>query len=123
MTDNEKYINLAELKKKVRYWAKTRGMPNSALQDFSSMINRLPVTVKGDLETTLEEKAELVKHGHLINLPKALDPNEHPVMCSVCKSVTSLYHGYKPRYCSDCGAKLDEIRETLTESRIEVKQQ
>lgn len=54
-----------------------------------------------------KKKAELVKHGHLINLPKALDPSEQPVMCSVCESVTSLYHGYKPRYCANCGAKLD----------------
>lgn len=54
MTDKEKYINLAELKKKVRYWAKTRGMSNLSLQDFLNMINNLPVTVKGDLETTLE---------------------------------------------------------------------
>lgn len=54
-----------------------------------------------------KKKAELVKHGHLINLPKALDPSERPVMCSVCKSVTSLYHGYKPRYCSNCGIKFD----------------
>lgn len=53
------------------------------------------------------EEEEIVKHGHLINMPKALDSSERPVMCSVCKSVTSLYHGYKPRYCSDCGAKLD----------------
>lgn len=53
------------------------------------------------------EGEEIVKHGYLIDLPKALDPSERPVRCSVCKSVTSLYHGYKPRYCSDCGAKLD----------------
>ena len=51
------------------------------------------------------EGEEVVKHGYLINKPKALDPSEQPVMCSVCRSVTSLYHGYKPRYCSDCGAK------------------
>lgn len=53
------------------------------------------------------EGEEIVKHGYLIDRPKALDPSERPVMCSVCKSVTSLYHGYKPRYCSNCGAKLD----------------
>lgn len=111
MTDIEKYINLAELKKKVRYWAKTRGMSNSSLQDFSRMINNLPVTVKGDLETTLEDETEIVKHGHLIDLPKAFDPSERPVKCSVCATVTSLYHGYKPRYCSNCGAKFDEEEE------------
>ena len=53
------------------------------------------------------EGEEVVKHGDLIDLPKALDLSERPVKCSVCASVTSLYHGYKPRYCSDCGAKLD----------------
>lgn len=56
-----------------------------------------------DLVTNLD-----IRHAHLINLPKALDPNEQPVMCSVCKSVTSLYHGYKPKYCSNCGCKFDE---------------
>lgn len=60
MTDKEKYINLAELKKKVRYWAKTRGMSNSSLQDFLNMINNLPVTVKGNLETTLEVEKDNV---------------------------------------------------------------
>ena len=57
MTDKEKYVNVAELKKKVRYWAKTRGMSNLALKAFFDMINNLPVTVKCDLETTLEEKS------------------------------------------------------------------
>lgn len=54
------------------------------------------------------EGEEIVKHGHLIDLPKALNPSERPVKCSVCASITSLYHGYKPKYCSDCGAKLEE---------------
>ena len=54
MTDKEKNINLAELKKIVRYWEKTRCMSNSSLQDFLNMINNLPVTVKSNLETTLE---------------------------------------------------------------------
>lgn len=49
-----------------------------------------------------------MKHGHLIDLPKALDPSERPVKCSVCGTVTSLYHGYTPRYCSNCGAKYEE---------------
>ena len=107
MTDKERYVNVAELKIKVRHWAKTRGMSNIALQNFTDMIKSLPVTVKGDLETTLEGE-EIVKHGHLIDLPRALDPSERPVKCSVCETVTSLYHGYKPRYCSNCGAKFDE---------------
>ena len=77
----------------------------SILREISIAIKDMPNKKE---ETTLEKKAELVKHGHLINLPKALDPSERPVMCSECKSVISLYHGYKPRYCSDCGVKFDE---------------
>lgn len=111
MTDKEKYVNLAELKRKVRYWSKTRGMSDSSLQNFLSMISNLPVTVKCDLETTLDEEIEIVKHGHLIDLPKALNPSERPVKCSVCGTVTSLYYGYKPRYCSNCGAKFVEEEE------------
>lgn len=57
------------------------------------------------------EETEIVKHGHLIDLPRALDPSERPVKCSVCGTVTSLYHGYKPRYCSNCGAKFVEEEE------------
>lgn len=55
----------------------------------------------------MPNEEETVKHGYLIGLPRALDPSERPVKCSVCGTVTSLYHGYKPRYCSNCGAKLD----------------
>ena len=49
-----------------------------------------------------------VKHGHLIDLPRALDPSERPVKCSACGMVTSLYHGYTPKYCSSCGVKYEE---------------
>lgn len=54
MTDKERYVNLAELKKKVRYCAKSRGMNDSTLQNLLSTINSLPATVKGELETTLK---------------------------------------------------------------------
>ena len=66
--------------------------------------------------TVIEERndlmgLEIVKHGYLIDLPKALNPSERPVKCSVCGIVTSLYYGYKPRYCSNCGAKFVEEEE------------
>lgn len=91
----------------------------TALSEYRDDLSKVGFAFEGELKdltllidkikqhTSDEEKAELVKHGHLINLPKALDPSEQPVMCSVCKSVTSLYHGYKPKYCSNCGAKFD----------------
>ena len=77
---------------------------NMVTEYLKSAFTRAEIQVK---TISQKKKSELVKHGHLINLPKALDPSEQPVMCSVCKSVTSLYHGYKPRYCANCGAKLD----------------
>lgn len=64
------------------------------------------------LKKRANEEVELVKHGYLIDLPKALDPSERPVKCSVCGTVTSLYHGYTPKYCSDCGAKFDNKEES-----------
>lgn len=53
------------------------------------------------------EEEGTVRHGKWIELPKALDPSERPVRCSVCNTVMSFYHGYTARYCSACGAKMD----------------
>ena len=83
----------------------------SILEEITMAIKDMPNEYKEEEETTLEDETEIVKHGHLIDLPKAFDPSERPVKCSVCATVTSLYHGYKPRYCSNCGAKFDEEEE------------
>ncbi len=80
----------------------TYRMTNILTDREISILDEITVAIK-DMPN---EGEEIVKHGYLIDLPKALDPSERPVRCSVCKSVTSLYHGYKPRYCSKCGAKL-----------------
>ena len=70
------------------------------------LVNNLSEVEK--MYNKLKEGEEIVKHGRLIDLPRALDPSERPVKCSVCGIVTSLYYGYKPRYCSNCGAKFDK---------------
>lgn len=52
--------------------------------------------------------AQPVKHGHWVELPKALNPNETPCQCSNCKHVISFYYGYpKSKFCDECGAKMD----------------
>lgn len=107
MTDKEKYINLAELKKEVRYWAKTRIMSNSYLQDFSSMINNLPVTVKGDLETTLgEAKAKPV--GEWVYADKIAGMRYY--RCSICATGYNTIANENEinwwRFCPRCGSKM-----------------
>lgn len=52
--------------------------------------------------------AQPVKHGHWIELPKALNRDENPCQCSNCKHVISFYYGYpKSKFCDECGAKMD----------------
>lgn len=77
-------------------------MTHALTDSEQNLLVKIAIAIK-DMEN---EGEEIVKHGYLIDLPKALDSSERPVKCSVCSSVTSLYHGYKPKYCSNCGAKL-----------------
>ena len=77
-------------------------MRNVLTEEETDLLRKITVAIK-DMPN---EKN--MKHGQLIDLPRALDPSERPVKCSVCGTVTSLYHGYTPRYCSDCGAKYSE---------------
>lgn len=52
--------------------------------------------------------AQPVKHGHWVELPKALNSNENPCQCSNCKHVVSFYYGYpKSKFCDECGSKMD----------------
>lgn len=110
MTDKERYVNVAELKIKVRHWAKTRGMSNIALQNFTDMIKSLPVTVKGDLETTLEEKAEPVKHGQWI-YEDTIGGMRH-YHCTNCKKRGSECIASENMvrwwaFCPRCGAQME----------------
>ena len=54
MNEKDMYINMAELKRKVRAWFKYRQAAKSTVDDFMKILDRLPKTVKGELETTLE---------------------------------------------------------------------
>lgn len=54
MKDTESYVNKAELKRKVRAWLKYRESGKQTVDELIGLIERLPVTAKGMLETTLE---------------------------------------------------------------------
>lgn len=54
MADKDKFVNIADLKAKLRYWCKTRGMTKAAQDSLMETIKRIPYTVKADIESTLE---------------------------------------------------------------------
>jgi hypothetical protein len=61
------------------------------------------------LENAPTIDAQPVKHGHWVELPKSLNPNENPCQCSNCKHVVSFYYGYpKSKFCDECGARMSD---------------
>ena len=54
MADKDKFVNIADLKKKLRYWCKTRGVAKAAQDSLMETIKRIPYTVRAELENTLE---------------------------------------------------------------------
>ncbi len=61
MKDTESYVNKAELKRKVRAWLRYRESGKQTVDELISLIEKLPVTVKGQLEATLESEWISVK--------------------------------------------------------------
>lgn len=58
-----------------------------------------------EIDVAETEDAELVRHGHWINAGH--DEWSHYRKCSVCgKTFVNIS---KTKYCSDCGAKMDEV--------------
>lgn len=54
MADKDKFVNIADLKAKLRYWCKTRGVGKTGQDSLMATIKRIPYTVKSDIESTLE---------------------------------------------------------------------
>lgn len=95
MTDKDKFVNIADLKAKLRYWCKARGMTNAAQDSLMETIKRIPYTVKADIESTLEtdDTAEWIYkevRGTMTNV------------CSVCGSCSV----YPDKYCGGCGSSM-----------------
>jgi 5-bromo-4-chloroindolyl phosphate hydrolysis protein len=77
MADKDKFVNIADLKAKLRYWCKTRGMTKASQDSLMETINRIPYTVKADIEATLgttENEIEMLRnqleiaHAHITRL-------------------------------------------------------
>lgn len=60
MKDTECYVNKAEVKRKIRVWLDYR-TSRQVTDGLLDLIEKLPVTVKGQLETTLESEWVSVK--------------------------------------------------------------
>ena len=60
MKDTESYVNKAEVKRKIRVWLDYR-TSRQVTDGLLDLIEKLPVMVKGQLETTLESEWVSVK--------------------------------------------------------------
>lgn len=54
MTDKDSFVNVADLKRKLRAFANYRQYSDHAKKELLGIIEKLPKTVLGQLETTLE---------------------------------------------------------------------
>lgn len=95
MADKDKFVNIADLKAKLRYWCKTRGMTKAAQDSLMETIKRVPYTVKADIKSALEtdDTAEWIYkevRGTMTNV------------CSVCGSCSV----YPDKYCGGCGRSM-----------------
>ena len=77
MADKDKFVNIADLKAKLRYWCKTRGMTKASQDSLMETIKRIPYTVKAEIGATLgttENEIEMLRnqleiaHAHIMRL-------------------------------------------------------
>lgn len=55
MADKDSFVNVADLKRKLRAWANYRQFSDQTKNDLLGIIKKLPITVRGELETTLNK--------------------------------------------------------------------
>ena len=101
---NDKYVKLADVKRKLRYIFKAYGVGGFVREKVERALNNLPHSVKGDLETTLKATdVQPVKHGRWI----ITDDVEHFIaICSECGR-TEDSRGIKDMPYCHCGARMD----------------
>ena len=95
MSDKDKYVNVADLKRKLRYWSKSRGASKQSVESLMETIGRIPYSVKAELETTLE--AEPVRFGRW----------EVGGVCSKCGFTHDDFAVKWFSYCPNCGTRMD----------------
>lgn len=102
---NDKYVKLADVKRKLRYIFKAYGVNDFVKEKIKRALNNLPYSVKGDLETTLEAAdVQPVKRGTWENTNT---PNQ--LRCSNCEIIHFIaqYPHGEINYCPNCGARMD----------------
>ncbi len=95
----EKYVKLSDVKKKLNYTYRVYGVSQKIKQTISNSLGKIPYTVKGELETTIE--AEPVKQGKWKKI-------QNFARCSECKhEVNWGSKDFLSPYCPNCGAKME----------------
>lgn len=98
MKDSEKFINVADLKRKLRYIFKQYDITKYMQEVYLGIIEKIPYFVKGQLEQTLDiEETESGKW--------EINPDGYYPYCSRCKEEPKS--GIMTKYCPDCGARMD----------------
>ena len=91
MADKDKFVNIADLKAKLRYWCKTRGMTKAAQDSLMETIKRIPYTVKAEIGATLgttENEIEMLRnqleiaHAHIMRLESKYEGIESDGGCA-----------------------------------------
>ena len=112
---NDKYVKLADVKRKLRYIFKVYGVNGFVKEKISRALNNLPYSVKGDLETTLEAAdVQPVAHAKWIGFTRSAfrgcDYTGEPIFrdttvwkCSHCGRNTVV----RDNFCPNCGARMD----------------
>lgn len=106
MTDKESYVNVADLKRKLRAFAKYRRYSKSATDELLGVVSKLKISIKADLETTLESTdVQPVKHGKW----KYYKNNGiiDTYICTNCQCKVEMAIDVEPsrfKYCPNCGA-------------------
>lgn len=95
MADKNKFVNIADLKAKLRYWCKTRGMTKAAQDSLMETIKRVPYTVRADIESTLEAD----------DTAEWIDKEVRGTMTNVCSACGSC-SVYPDKYCGGCGRSM-----------------
>ncbi len=99
---NDKYVKLADVKRKLRYIFKAYGVNSFVKEKITRALNNLPYSVKGDLETTLEAAdVQPVAYAEWVCLEPEIGLY---YSCSKCGHNT-LQGMYK--FCPNCGARMD----------------
>ena len=54
MADKDKFVNIADLKAKLRYWCKSRSASKTVQESLMETIKRIPYTIRAEISETLE---------------------------------------------------------------------